>query len=224
MATSGNPDTSQWARAFAAAGDAERRGAEHHLLERAVGVVGGEQAAEREHRGKQRRHPDHARRDGPQLVRLGADAEREQAHHDDEEQQHGGYVAPPPHRHQQLAPDHMRATASTLELDHAAVAQAGVLVGGVDHAAAALRVLAEQRARQLGRRGVERGERLVEQPDRRLPAQLRRASAARRRWPCESWRTGLSPARRSARARRASARPKARARRARRPRAGSPRR
>src|SRR5688572_7608911 len=63
-----------------------------------------------------------------------------------------------------------RMAASTLELDHAAVAQVHALVGGVDHAAAALRMLAEQRARQLGRAGVERRERLIEQPDRRRPA------------------------------------------------------
>src|SRR5688572_28858480 len=74
----------------------------------------------------------------------------------------------------------MRAAASKLELDHAAVAQAGVLVRAVHHAAAALRVLAEQRARELRRRGVERGEWLVEQPDRRLPAD---AQARERRAP-----------------------------------------
>ena len=149
-------------------------------------------------------------------VRLGADAEREQARHDDEEEQRRADVAAPAQREQQVAADDaFSATASIAgagaQVDHAACcAHAGFLVRGVDHRAAARR--RARRCRPSHERaavGVERGERLVEQPQRRRPLTRRRASAARRRWPCESWRTGSRrPARRS---RASAARDRARA-------------
>src|SRR5687768_6169816 len=59
-----------------------------------------------------------------------------------------------------------RMTASTLEIDHAAVAQPCVLMGRIDDGAARARMRADQFPGQLGRGSVERGERLVEQPQR----------------------------------------------------------
>ncbi len=82
---------------------AERRRAEQELLEGAVGVVAGEKARKREHRGEERGDPDHARRDRAEQVRLGADAERKKARHDDEEEERGGDIAAPAQREQQLA-------------------------------------------------------------------------------------------------------------------------
>ncbi len=58
---------------------------QQHLFERAVGMVGGVEAGHRQHRRQQRADPDDAGGDLAQHLRLGADADREQADRDDEE-------------------------------------------------------------------------------------------------------------------------------------------
>src|SRR5690606_41311827 len=60
-----------------------RRSSDLHLLERAVGVVGGEQACEPEQARKQRRDPDDAGGDRAQQFDVGTHGEREQARHQD---------------------------------------------------------------------------------------------------------------------------------------------
>jgi len=42
---------------FARHQNGKRRRREHHLLERAVGVIRGKHSSQRQHRGEQRRHP-----------------------------------------------------------------------------------------------------------------------------------------------------------------------
>src|SRR5688572_782792 len=59
-----------------------------------------------------------------------------------------------------------RKTASTLKLDHPAVAQAGVLMGGVNHGRASRHVLAHELPGEVCSRAIQRCERLVEQPQR----------------------------------------------------------
>ena len=65
--------------------DAERVWHQHKLLQGAIGMVGGEQARQRQHRRKQRSDPDHAGGDGAQQRRLRPYAQRKQAHYDREE-------------------------------------------------------------------------------------------------------------------------------------------
>ena len=67
--------------------DAKRVGRKDKLLQSAVGVISGKQARQSQHRSQQRCDPDDTWSDRAQQSRLGADAQRKQAHHNSEEKQ-----------------------------------------------------------------------------------------------------------------------------------------
>jgi hypothetical protein len=81
----------------------QRTHRQQQLLEGAVLVVVGEQAAQRQHRREQRRHPHHPGRHRAQQLRFGANAQRKQAGDDHEEEQRCGGVGPAAHREPQVA-------------------------------------------------------------------------------------------------------------------------
>ena len=76
---------------------------ERHLLEGAVGVVGGEERRQRKERREQRAHPDHAGADALEQLRLGAHAERKERSHEDEEGDHEHRLARMAPREPQVA-------------------------------------------------------------------------------------------------------------------------
>ncbi len=88
ISTSGSPVRSQHQQR-------QRLGRQQHLFEGAVLVVRREQPLQGQHRGQQRRHPDHAGAENAQHLMLGADTERKQAHHDHEKKQRGQHVRAP---------------------------------------------------------------------------------------------------------------------------------
>ena len=79
---------------------------QHHLFKRAVSVIIGEQARQRQHAGKQSGDPDYAGTQCPQQHRIGADAERKQADDDDEKNQAGHDIGAPAQRDFQIARNH----------------------------------------------------------------------------------------------------------------------
>ena len=117
----------------------------------------------------------------------GADAEREQARDDDEEHQHVQHVALAPQRDQQVAPQDVRAKPVHRQLELAG--GAGDAIGTswceVSTSIPPTRVRGAQPLSCAMRLGIERRERLVEQPQRNAAESASRASAARRRWPCD---------------------------------------
>jgi len=68
---------------------------EQQLLQAAVRVLLHEQARQGQHGSQQRRHPQDARRQRAQLLRLRAHREREEAAGDHEEEQARGHAASP---------------------------------------------------------------------------------------------------------------------------------
>ena len=90
-------------RALGQRRELERPGRQQQQVERAVLVVGGEQAIERQQRGEQRGAPQDARGDARQQVGLRPDAEREQHRRHDEEGEHDGDIARPPPDQPQVA-------------------------------------------------------------------------------------------------------------------------
>ena len=63
----------------------QRRWRQHHLLQRAIGVILLEQAIERKHAGQQRRYPQDARSDPSEHFALGADTQWKQTDDHDKE-------------------------------------------------------------------------------------------------------------------------------------------
>ena len=178
-----------------------------HLLERAVGVVAGEQARQRQERREQRGHPDHAGPDAREQLAVGRRREREERYDDHVEQElHrelraamrnatrrsrderpanageravGRGVAASPVR------ERRRISASASVRTRAGRrARSGWCVAATTSAAARARCARRGRASSASAVGVERRHRLVEEPQRAR----REARAARAR------RAGAGPA------------------------------
>ena len=195
--TSGSPVSSQCAADLAAATAISRLRRQQHLLQRAVGLVAGEQRAHRQHRRQQRADPDDARRDVAQHLRLGPHAEREQAQRDDEEDQRQQRVDAPPRGQLQVAQQHgeeeiphARPWRSRSKTRGTGSLQARRLVAGQQRRAAARRVLAEQavervrcrrrRARRRARPAPQVGVQAQRQPRQRHAPALALAQRAHR--------------------------------------------